>query len=119
VQSRGLGGFLRWVRCAVVRLCGCAIVRLRERHRCRGQAIEAVVDEALVEGRVGVGSGQQLAQQVVGGGLPVDGAGGAAGGGDVVELAGVGIEQLGGDDAVTGSPNWSGAARRPWYWPLS
>lgn len=107
------------MRCAVVRLCGCAIVRLRERHRCRGQAIEAVVDEALVEGRVGVGSGQQLAQQVVGGGLPVDGAGGAAGGGDVVELAGVGIEQLGGDDAVTGSPNWSGAARRPWYWPLS
>ena len=72
----------------------------RQRHRRRGQPVELIVDEGLVERRVGVRAGEQLAEQVVGVGVALHGPGAARG--DAGQGPGVGIEGAAGDDAVAG-----------------
>jgi len=74
--------------------------RGRQRHGGRGQPVEGVVDEALAQARVGVCSGQQLAEQVVGVGVAMHRPGAARG--DARQGSGIGIEGAAGDDAIAG-----------------
>jgi hypothetical protein len=69
-------------------------------HRRRLHAVEVVVGEGLVEVRVGIGAGQHVAEHVVGVGEVLDDVAGA--GEDVHQPPGLGVEALGGDDAVAG-----------------
>jgi hypothetical protein len=77
--------------------------RGRQRHGGRGQPVEGVVDEGLAQAGIGVGAGQQLAEQVVGIGMALHRPGATRG--DAGMHTSVGIEgAAAGDDAIAALP---------------
>ncbi len=74
--------------------------RRRQANGRRGQPVELIVDEALVERGVGIAAAHQLAEQVVSVGVALHRPGAARD--DAGEHAGVGIEGAAGDGAVAG-----------------